>query len=103
MAYDKRYDRSTYPYRPAERRADDTATLIFFEPLDRDNVAASIETYSTANGRRSAFSLYNKRANGTSGYTVWERAERIANLEPLKALDMMNDFRDGKVTKNDEL
>ena len=81
----------------------ESTTFIFFEPLDRPDIAASIETYSTRNGRKSAFSVYRKRATGAGDFYVWERESRLANMVPADALEMLKDFRDGKALRTDEL
>lgn len=80
------------------------ATLLVFEHLDPELGMATIETYDTSYGRRSAFSIFKKTGTHSTGGLVWERVERLANLEPSKALAELNSWKSGERKENgDEL
>ena len=96
MPYQNRDYNRNNRYGPNNGAGGKPSTLLVFEHLDPALGMATIETYDTSYGRRSAFSVYKKVGAHPTGGVVWERVERLANLEPAKALMELDSWKSGE-------
>lgn len=84
-------------------RPPEDSTFVWHEPLMDDGRAASIETYSTRNGRMSAFSVYERKGKTADGKIIWRRISRIANISTQQAIEFLNNFINGKDNEDNAL